>query len=76
MIRWDISRLRRCAKIDWGAALGEREEVRKGIEGYGRERRKLFMLNDAEIRAKGWSLENERLVNILLKEELFKERLS
>lgn len=42
--------------MDWGAALGDREEVRKGIEGYGRERRKLLMLKEAEIRANGWSL--------------------
>jgi hypothetical protein len=38
LIRWETSRERRWASVDWGAALGEREEVRKGIEGYGRER--------------------------------------
>jgi len=42
--------------VDCGAALGDSEEVKKGIEGYGRERRKLLMLKKAEIRANGWSL--------------------
>jgi hypothetical protein len=58
-----ISRFNRCANVDWGAALGEREDVRNGIEGYGRDRRKLFILNAAEIRDNGWSL--IRLVEIL-----------
>jgi len=43
--------------VDWGAALGERDDVRKGIDGYGRERIKLLMLNEAEILANGWSLD-------------------
>jgi hypothetical protein len=43
--------------VDCGAAEGEREVVRKGIDGYGRERMKLLMLKEAEIRAKGCSLQ-------------------
>src|SRR5271155_61596 len=56
LMRWEISRLRRWASVDWGAALGEREDVRNGIDGYGRERRKLLMLKEAAMRARGWSL--------------------
>jgi hypothetical protein len=32
-MRWEISRLRRWARVDWGAPEGDREGVRKGIEG-------------------------------------------
>ena len=56
-IRCEISRERRCARVDCGAALGDKEDVKKGIEGYGRERRKLLMLKDAEILENGCSLQ-------------------
>jgi hypothetical protein len=56
LTRCEISRLNRWARVDCGAALGESDDVKNGMEGYGRERRKLLMLNEAEILANGWSL--------------------
>lgn len=35
--------------------------MRKGIDGYGRERMKLLMLKEAEILANGWSLDKVSL---------------
>lgn len=56
LTRCEISRLNRWARVDWGAALGESDDVKNGMEGYGRDSRKLLILNEAEILANGWSL--------------------